>query len=143
MVREKGDQKHFEVEILYPLWAKRRFIMTSTISSIFEMLPKTDCEKCAYTSCCAYATELAHGRAPLSGCPALAEEKKTIIAQIIKEHRTEAQAIALPREEEAARRLLSVIKKVALVPVQALWLLIFTFPLTAPIFFLVIWLSMR
>lgn len=127
----------------YPPRAERRSIMTPTVSTIFEMLPKTDCQKCTYVSCCAFATELAHGRAPLSGCPALAEETKTVIAQIIKEHRTEAPAIVWSREEEAARRFLSVSKKVALLPLQALWLLIFTFPLLAPVWLVIVWLCLR
>ncbi len=124
------------------LRAERRFIMAPTISTIFELLPKTDCQKCAYASCCAFATELALGRAPLSGCPVLAEEKKTIIARIIEEHRTEAPAIVWPREE-AASRFLSAGKKVALIPLQIMFLLMFTFPLIAPIWLFVVWLLLR
>lgn len=116
--------------------------MATTISTIFELLPKTDCRQCVYTSCCAFATALADGNAALSGCPAIAAESKTVIAKIIEEHRNAAPPIIQPKEVEKTRGL-SLGKKLVLLPLQATWLLVFTFPLSAPIWLFIVWLFLR
>jgi hypothetical protein len=63
-----------------------------------------------------------------------------IIAQITGS--IELDMAIVCRGEGSGTRFLSC-KKVVLLPLQALWLLIFTFPLSAPIWFFIIWLSLR
>ena len=40
---------------------------------IFKLLPKTNCRKCGYLTCMAFATALAKGEADLDDCPELNE----------------------------------------------------------------------
>ncbi len=57
-----------------------------------------------------------------------------------RENRAGIEEIIWPWEKEAWRGFLSVIKKAALLPLQALWLLIFTFLLLGPVWLFIIWL---
>jgi acetyl-CoA decarbonylase/synthase complex subunit gamma len=48
---------------------------------IFKMLPKTNCRKCGFPTCLAFATNLAAGKVEASLCPYLSEEAKAELAK--------------------------------------------------------------
>ncbi len=47
---------------------------------IFKLLPKTNCKKCGFPTCLAFAMKLAQGQADLDSCPDVSEEAKKILA---------------------------------------------------------------
>jgi len=47
---------------------------------IFKLLPKTNCKKCGFPTCLAFAMKLAQGQADLDSCPDVSEEAKRILA---------------------------------------------------------------
>ncbi len=53
--------------------------MALTGVQIFKLLPKTNCKKCGFPTCLAFAMKLAQGGVELSACPDVSEEaKKTL-----------------------------------------------------------------
>lgn len=46
---------------------------------IFKLLPKTNCKKCGFPTCLAFAMKLAQGQADLDSCPDVSEEAKKIL----------------------------------------------------------------
>ncbi len=60
-----------------------------------------------------------------------------------RENRAGIEEIIWPWEKEAWRGFLSVSKKVVLVPLQVVFLLMFSLPLTAPIWLFIVWLLLR
>jgi ArsR family metal-binding transcriptional regulator len=67
------------VEKVNRIWQERdsitpRFIDKRPVAviDIFKLLPKTNCRKCGYLTCLAYAADLRQGVAQLEGCPYLA-----------------------------------------------------------------------
>jgi acetyl-CoA decarbonylase/synthase complex subunit gamma len=58
---------------LYFYW---RFKMALTGVEIFKLLPKTNCKKCGFPTCLAFAMKLAQRQASLDLCPDVSEEAK-------------------------------------------------------------------
>ena len=61
-----------------------------TVIDIFKLLPKTNCRKCGYLTCLAYAADLRQGTAQLEGCPHLAlpenaKNKQEIVGLFVQE----------------------------------------------------------
>jgi acetyl-CoA decarbonylase/synthase complex subunit gamma len=50
--------------------------MALTGVEIFKLLPKTNCKKCGYPTCLAFAMKLAQRQASLESCPDVSEESK-------------------------------------------------------------------
>jgi acetyl-CoA decarbonylase/synthase complex subunit gamma len=48
---------------------------------IFKLLPKTNCKKCGYPTCLAFAMKLAQRQASLDSCPDVSEEAKKILGE--------------------------------------------------------------
>lgn len=48
---------------------------------IFKYLPKTNCKKCGYPTCLAFAMKLAAKQAELSACPDVSEEAKKVLGE--------------------------------------------------------------
>jgi len=48
---------------------------------IFKLLPKTNCKKCGFPTCLAFAMKLAQGQVDLSACPDVSEESKKILGE--------------------------------------------------------------
>jgi len=48
---------------------------------IFKLLPKTNCKKCGYPTCLAFAMKLAQRQASLDQCPDVSEEAKKILGE--------------------------------------------------------------
>lgn len=48
---------------------------------IFKLLPKTNCKKCGFPTCLAFAMKLAQGQVDLSACPDISEESKRILGE--------------------------------------------------------------
>jgi len=46
---------------------------------IYKLLPKTNCKKCGYPTCLAFAMKLAAGKADVESCPDMDEETKAIL----------------------------------------------------------------
>jgi len=54
--------------------------MALTGLEIFKLLPKTNCKKCGFPTCLAFAMQLAQKRAKLEDCPDVSEEAKEKLA---------------------------------------------------------------
>ncbi len=50
--------------------------MALTGVEIFKLLPKTNCKKCGFPTCLAFAMKLAQRQASLDSCPDVSEEAK-------------------------------------------------------------------
>jgi acetyl-CoA decarbonylase/synthase complex subunit gamma len=48
---------------------------------IFKLLPKTNCKKCGFPTCLAFAMKLAQGQVELEKCPDISEESKKILGE--------------------------------------------------------------
>lgn len=48
---------------------------------IFKLLPKTNCKKCGYPTCLAFAMKLAQRQASLDACPDVSEDAKRILGE--------------------------------------------------------------
>ncbi|GAB4537586.1 MAG: acetyl-CoA decarbonylase/synthase complex subunit gamma [Thermodesulfovibrionia bacterium] len=48
---------------------------------IFKLLPKTNCKKCGFPTCLAFAMALAQGKADITKCPDISEEAKTKLGE--------------------------------------------------------------
>ncbi len=48
---------------------------------IFKLLPKTNCKKCGFPTCLAFAMKLAQRQASLDACPDVSEEAKKILGE--------------------------------------------------------------
>ncbi|MDI6729896.1 MAG: (Fe-S)-binding protein, partial [Thermodesulfovibrionales bacterium] len=48
---------------------------------IFKLLPKTNCKKCGYPTCLAFAMKLAQRQVSLDACPDVSEETKRILGE--------------------------------------------------------------
>jgi acetyl-CoA decarbonylase/synthase complex subunit gamma len=48
---------------------------------IFKLLPKTNCKKCGYPTCLAFAMKLAQRQASLDSCPDVSEEAKKVLGE--------------------------------------------------------------
>ncbi len=53
--------------------------MALTGIQIFKLLPKTNCKKCGFPTCLAFAMKLAQGGVELSACPDVSEEAKNTL----------------------------------------------------------------
>lgn len=48
---------------------------------IFKLLPRTNCKKCGFPTCLAFAMKLSQGGVDISACPDISEESKKILAE--------------------------------------------------------------
>ncbi len=55
--------------------------MALTGVEIFKLLPKTNCKKCGFPTCLAFAMKLAQRQASLDQCPDVSEEAKKILGE--------------------------------------------------------------
>jgi acetyl-CoA decarbonylase/synthase complex subunit gamma len=55
--------------------------MALTGVQIFKLLPKTNCKKCGFPTCLAFAMKLAQRQATLDACPDVSEEAKRILGE--------------------------------------------------------------
>ncbi|UCD34644.1 MAG: acetyl-CoA decarbonylase/synthase complex subunit gamma [Nitrospiraceae bacterium] len=55
--------------------------MALTGVQIFKLLPKTNCKKCGFPTCLAFAMKLAQGGIDLSACPDVSEEAKKTLGE--------------------------------------------------------------
>jgi len=55
--------------------------MALTGVQIFKLLPKTNCKKCGFPTCLAFAMKLAQGGADISACPDVSEEAKSTLGE--------------------------------------------------------------
>jgi len=55
--------------------------MALTGVEIFKLLPKTNCKKCGYPTCLAFAMKLAQRQASLDACPDVSEDAKRILGE--------------------------------------------------------------
>ncbi len=58
--------------------------MALTGVQIFKLLPKTNCKKCGFPTCLAFAMKLAQGGVDLSACPDVSEEAKKTLGETIQ-----------------------------------------------------------
>jgi ArsR family metal-binding transcriptional regulator len=76
-----------ERESITPLFTERKHV---SVIDIFKLLPKTNCRKCGYLTCLAYAADLRQGAAGLTDCPLLdrpeyAENRQSLGGLFIRE----------------------------------------------------------
>jgi len=55
--------------------------MAMTGVEIFKLLPKTNCKKCGFPTCLAFAMKLAQRQADISACPDVSEEAKATLGE--------------------------------------------------------------
>lgn len=55
--------------------------MALTGVQIFKLLPKTNCKKCGFPTCLAFAMKLAQGGVDISACPDISEEAKATLGE--------------------------------------------------------------
>ncbi|MBC8412268.1 MAG: acetyl-CoA decarbonylase/synthase complex subunit gamma [Nitrospira sp.] len=55
--------------------------MALTGVQIFKLLPKTNCKKCGFPTCLAFAMKLAQGGIELSACPDVSDEAKSALGE--------------------------------------------------------------
>lgn len=55
--------------------------MALTGVQIFKLLPKTNCKKCGFPTCLAFAMKLAQGGVDISACPDISEESKKLLSE--------------------------------------------------------------
>lgn len=55
--------------------------MALTGVQIFKLLPKTNCKKCGFPTCLAFAMKLAQGGADISACPDVSDEAKATLGE--------------------------------------------------------------
>jgi acetyl-CoA decarbonylase/synthase complex subunit gamma len=55
--------------------------MAMTGVEIFKLLPKTNCKKCGFPTCLAFAMKLAQRQATIDACPDVSEEAKTVLGE--------------------------------------------------------------
>lgn len=55
--------------------------MALTGVEIFKLLPKTNCKKCGFPTCLAFAMKLAQRQATIDACPDVSEEAKKILGE--------------------------------------------------------------
>ncbi|MCS7123242.1 MAG: (Fe-S)-binding protein, partial [Candidatus Aenigmarchaeota archaeon] len=55
--------------------------MALTGLEIYKLLPKTNCKKCGFPTCLAFAMALAAKKVSLDKCPDVSEETKQILAE--------------------------------------------------------------
>ncbi len=55
--------------------------MALTGVQIFKLLPKTNCKKCGFPTCLAFAMKLAQGGVDISACPDVSEEAKATLGE--------------------------------------------------------------
>ena len=55
--------------------------MALTGIQIFKLLPKTNCKKCGFPTCLAFAMKLAQGGVELSACPDVSDEAKKTLGE--------------------------------------------------------------
>lgn len=55
--------------------------MALTGIQIFKLLPKTNCGKCKYPTCLAFAMALASGKAEIDACPSVTEEARSQLSE--------------------------------------------------------------
>jgi ArsR family metal-binding transcriptional regulator len=75
------------------VWQKRSEITPrfterkqAKVIDIYKLLPKTNCKKCGYPTCLAFAAALRSGEARLEQClPLLAEQKEKLLALVSSE----------------------------------------------------------
>ena len=65
---EKVNRVWRERETITPRLTDKKRV---TVIDIFKLLPKTNCRKCGYLTCLAYAADLRQGTAHLEDCPYL------------------------------------------------------------------------
>jgi acetyl-CoA decarbonylase/synthase complex subunit gamma len=67
---------------------------------IFKLLPKTNCKKCGFPTCLAFAMKLAQRQASLDACPDVSEEAKRILGEASA---PPIKAIAIGKGEKAVK----------------------------------------
>ena len=55
--------------------------MALTGVQIFKLLPKTNCKKCGFPTCLAFAMALAQNRVEISKCPDVSEDAKKTLGE--------------------------------------------------------------
>lgn len=55
--------------------------MALTGVQIFKLLPKTNCKKCGFPTCLAFAMKLAQGGVDITACPDVTEEAKKVLGE--------------------------------------------------------------
>ena len=111
---------------------------------VFDLLPKTDCQRCGHDTCLVFATELTRNRASLEACPDVSDEVRTSVLKIVAAKHSLAASLRKSAAEikkgdiKGAYHLLhDVFIKF---PGSTVNFLLVTFPLSIPITLIIIWL---
>jgi ArsR family metal-binding transcriptional regulator len=98
MVRDPADAASIvdaAVELVNRVWQERNNIMPSFVErklppvyELYRLLPRTNCKKCGYPTCLAFAAEIRTGAVPLEQCPLLSQpeysdSRKQLVALLL------------------------------------------------------------
>ncbi len=113
---------------------------------IFELLPKTDCQKCGRDTCLVFAAELAERQTCLEACPDITDEAASVLRRIMA---VEREMISLLwgmisgiRKSDVKGALLLFREVFIVFPVRIVSLLLFTLPLSFPFLIVALWFYM-
>jgi len=109
---------------------------------IMELLPKTDCRKCGHDTCLVFATELAQRQASVEACPDITSEVRIMLAEITAAEEEMVRAFRDMKISDVSGAFRMLYETVILPPVRVIAALLFTFPLSLPVWLVVIWLFM-
>ncbi len=116
-------------------------------TKIFELLPRTDCQKCGRNTCLVFATEVARGQTCVEACPDITDEAERALRRMVAaEHEMVSWLGGMISDisKSDAKRAIRVLKEVfVLFPVRIVSVLLFTFPLTYPFLAAALWLYNR
>ena len=104
---------------------------------IFELLPRTDCQRCGHNSCLVFAAEVTQRQCCIEACPDISDEAEEAFRRIIAAEQEMVSwlgGMISGISKSNVRSALSLLKELFVVfPLRIAGLVLFTLPLTYPI----------
>ncbi len=111
---------------------------------IFDLLPKTDCQKCGRDTCLAFATEVAQRQTCVEACPDISNDAEQTLRRIVAaEHELISWLGGMISgiSKNNVKGALAMSREIFIMfPFRIMSLLLFTFPLTYPFLAAALWL---
>ena len=103
---------------------------------VFELLPRTDCQKCGRNSCLVFATEIAQRQCCIEACPDVSDEAEETFRRIIAAEQEMVSwlgGMVSGISKGNIKSALVLFKELFIIfPLRIAGLALFTFPLTYP-----------
>ena len=103
---------------------------------IFELLPRTDCQRCGHNSCLMFASEIAQKQCCIEACPDISDDAEAAFRRIIAAEQKMVSwlgGMISGISKSNVRSALAVFKQLFIIfPLRIAGLVLFTLPLTYP-----------